>query len=97
MKVYISGPITGIPDLNRHAFEQAKKVLRSHGLIPISPIDVCAEASASWTWADYMREDITAMMGCEAITMLPGWKQSRGAKIEHDLAMALGFTIIRLS
>ncbi|MGV0982813.1 MAG: DUF4406 domain-containing protein [Polynucleobacter sp.] len=94
MKVYISGPITGYADLNRLAFEEAKRALEALDYMPISPLDVCLTAPDYWKWEDYMRADIEAMMKCGAIMMLDGWEQSRGAKIEHDLAEALGFRFI---
>jgi hypothetical protein len=94
MKVYISGPITGIKDMNRSAFDEAKKALEALDYVAVSPLDVCITAHGYWKWEDYMRADIEAMMKCGAIMMLDGWEQSKGAKIEHDLAEALGFRFL---
>lgn len=37
MKVYISGPITGIPNSNREAFSEAEETLRRAGYEPVNP------------------------------------------------------------
>lgn len=93
MKVYISGPISGHSDAPEK-FEQAKKQLLdlNKEYIPISPMDLSHKHDKSWF--NYMREDIQAMMECEAIYMLNGWKKSMGARIENDLAQSLNFKII---
>ena len=36
-----------------------------------------------------MRWAITQLVRCDAIQLPPGWKESRGAMIEHQLAMNL--------
>lgn len=40
MKVYISGPITGIPNSNRPAFAEAAQILRLAGHEPVNPIEL---------------------------------------------------------
>ncbi|SOE50897.1 hypothetical protein ODI_R3046 [Orrella dioscoreae] len=32
-------------------------------------------------------------MNCEALVLLPGWQDSRGAKIERAIAVGLGFPV----
>lgn len=90
--VYLSGPMTGCPELNFPAFHVEAARLRAAGLDVVSPAEVKLEGKPGW--ADYMRADIRQMMRCSAICMLPGWESSRGAKIEHDLALALGFELM---
>ena len=41
-----------------------------------------------------MRDDISALMKCDAIYMLNDWGQSRGARIEYVIAKELGLEII---
>ena len=41
-----------------------------------------------------MREDIKALLSCCTIFMLDNWRDSRGAKIEHQLAKDLEMKII---
>ena len=41
-----------------------------------------------------MRQDLKAMLDCDGIYMLDNWKDSKGAKIEHDLCVYLGITVM---
>jgi hypothetical protein len=86
MRVYVSGPITNIADLNRPAFDRAAAELRAAGHEAVNPLDICA-APVSWT--DAMRVDIVELVKCDAIAMLPGWLQSKGAQLEHHIAEQL--------
>jgi len=93
MKIYISGAITNNPNAKAQ-FEKAKQTLLelNKGYQPISPMDLPHEHSK--TWNAFMREDIKAMMYCKGIYLLDGWKESKGARIEKELACALDFKII---
>lgn len=85
--VYISGPISNMPDLNRPAFAKAAESLAASGYRVVNPFDICP-CPASWEEA--MRADIKALMDCTHIALLPNHEKSRGARIERDLAKALG-------
>lgn len=86
-RVYISGAISGQPDLNRPAFEAAAKALRASGYTAVNPFDVCPNPAS---WEEAMRADVKALMDCDGIVLLPGWERSRGATIEARLAADLG-------
>jgi len=92
MTTYISGPITNIPNGNKEAFEAAEKYLLSLGYLPVNPHDLPHNHDRSWE--SYMREDLKAMLDCEAILILPGWESSRGATIEANLARTLGLHFV---
>ena len=51
----------------------------------ISPPDMDAAEKTTPTWDSAMRRDIKALMECDAITMLPGWERSEGARIEKEV------------
>lgn len=89
MKIYISGGMSGLPENNYPAFMEAEQRLRHLGDI-VNPARI--EPSVK-TWEWFMRADIKALMDCDAIYMLPGWKESRGALIEWYLATQLGMDI----
>lgn len=88
-KIYISGPITGMPNLNREAFTEAKMAL---GKCAVNPFDLNDDQKTK-KWSDYMRKDISALVQCDSILMLPGWQFSKGAGLELYIASILGFTI----
>ena len=93
MKVYISGPMSGLPDNNRKAFAAVAKKLRADSRFTevVSPAELDHVPDA--TWADFMRRDIAELVKCDAIYMLPGWHNSKGAQIERQLAFVLGIDV----
>ena len=106
MRLYLSGPITGLPDLNKPVFEAATKALVAVGHQVLNPHVVCTIMSSHnckgpctpsedlLPWADYLRADLASMLyDCDALAMLPGWENSRGAQLEHHVATALGWEI----
>lgn len=94
MKTYISGQITGLELSEAQAkFYSAEQHLLSQGYNPVNPMKVCP-FNPEYKWEDYMIEDIKALFDCEAIYMLHGWHQSKGARIEHHIAKELGMHII---
>lgn len=93
-KVYLSGPMTGCPDYNRSAFFTAEQALSAVlDADFINPARITPPKSGN-QWHDYMRSSLKGMLDAEVIYMLNGWKASRGAKIELELAKELGMTVI---
>lgn len=88
---YISGPMTGYPLLNFPAFEDAARRLRALGVEVVNPAELNPDPGAEWV--DCMRVDIKALCDCGSIAMLRGWQASRGARLEHQIATALGFDV----
>ena len=88
MRIYISGPITGVPDYRR-AFYNAEHALQDRGHQVQNP----ARHPFGLTRVDYMRLDLAQLMTCGAVYMLPGWEHSGGARIEHALAEYLELQI----
>jgi hypothetical protein len=93
-KVYISGHITGIDFGNRFAFSCARNALELCGYEVVDPSEVQLDDEA--TWADYMRADLKLLLDCDFIYMLDGWEDSKGARLERELAENLGIEEIDL-
>lgn len=94
-KVYISGEISGTPEFEesqRVKFEEAEIKLKEKGFVVVNPFKLNHEKAE--TWSDYMRTDIKALMDCTHIFMLRGWGNSRGARIEQQLAVNLGIEFL---
>jgi hypothetical protein len=93
MKIYISGKISGLPiQPVIEKFKWHAVFLELKGHESINPFDV-SPLDESKDWHDYMIEDIAALFKCEAIYMLKDWGQSRGARIEYQIAKELGLQI----
>ncbi len=91
--VYISGPMTGLPDFNYPAFAERAAAWRAKGWTVRNPADHFGGAQDR-TYAEYMRADVADLLAVSAIAMLPGWEKSRGANLEIGLARALGLPVL---
>lgn len=90
-RIYISGPMTGLPDNNYPAFHAAAKKLRAMGYDVVNPAENGLPKDT--TWQAHMRADIMAMMTCNEVVCLPEWSDSRGAIIEVQLAISVGIKV----
>lgn len=91
--IYISGPMTGLPNLNRSAFNAVARMLRDYQHIVINPVEIGASLPADATWHDFMRADIAALCRADTLVLLPGWERSAGAQLELHIAHRLGLEI----
>ena len=102
-KVYIAGPISGMPDYNKIAFASMADKLRDAGFDVVNPHDTCRkiveehEGSDKELWVKCMRADIKQLMDCDYITLLPGWEKSKGCRIEIALCRELGLEELKNS
>lgn len=94
-RVYISGPMTGLPECNFPAFHAAAAELRARGYEVANPAEINAETGGDWHF--YLRADIKALCDCDAIVLLPGWENSKGAHLELHVAHRLGLRVSTLA
>jgi len=95
-RIYLSGPMTGIPDYNFPAFNQAANMLRDLGHSVFNPADRGTQPNK--TYEQVLREDILILLGgAEGVVTLPGWESSKGAQLEVTVAKALGIPVRSLS
>jgi len=90
-KLYVSGPMTGIPEHNHPAFNEAAKKLRGAGYEIVNPAELDGETQMEWV--DCLRRDIHEVVECEGIATLPGWQDSKGASLEVHIAKELGLEV----
>lgn len=102
--VYLSGPITNVPNY-RQEFESFANVFERLGYVVINPVHIAdcliginkltEEEIWSKEWRKiFLLEDVKAMLDCDLVVMLPNWKHSKGAKLEHKIAKMLNMEII---
>lgn len=91
LRVYIAGPITGIKGA-KGIFAEVAQRLTGKGFEVVNPFDNGVDQQEPWEV--HMKADIKMLVDCDAIYMLEGWEQSKGANIERELAIQLGLTII---
>ncbi|MFS2113302.1 DUF4406 domain-containing protein [Herbaspirillum frisingense] len=90
-RIYVAGPMTGLPALNFPAFHAAAAELRAQGFDVVNPAEINADPAAGWVAC--MRLDIAQLVTCDEILMLPGWENSRGATLERHIAMKLEMAV----
>lgn len=87
--VYISGPMSSIPNFNRESFWLAEMALNMAGIETLSP----AHWSNKLSYYDYMRLDFGMVLKANTVFALKGWKDSKGAMAEVMMARSLDYTI----
>lgn len=83
-KVYLCGPMVGLPNKNRDAFDTAEQKLRDDGWVVVNPhnlnlLDECFEEMY-----------VSRLSECRFIYLLPGWKTSPVAVTTTKVATILG-------
>lgn len=92
-KCYIAGKIGNLPkEEYEFNFSIAGIEVAQMDMIAISPIDL--PHNHGKTWNEHMKEDLIAMLQCQAVYALKNWRLSLGATIEIQLAKSVGIEII---
>lgn len=103
--IYLSGPMTKDPDY-RENFEFFEKVLEGlFGYKVFNPVHLSDRIIKQLGFTEekawlpenreiFLREDIRAMLTCDAVVMLPNWRKSKGAKLEHKIAKLMNMEIV---
>lgn len=91
-RVYISGPMSNMPEHNFPAFNAEAARLRDLGYDVVNPVDVNPDPGT--TWHECLRRDLQALLTCDTIALLPGWQSSQGAHLEMHVAHRVGMEIV---
>ncbi len=102
--IYISGPMTGIKNYNKKAFQKAEKKLKSLGYKNIeNPIKIGDALSlklnkklSEITYDEFIIEDLKHLKRSKTIVLLEGWKNSKGCNIELAMAKKQGLEIYHI-
>lgn len=89
--LYVCGPMTGLPGLNFDAFFEADKQLRDRGYEVLNPADRSG-GTKDMPWAWYLRRCLKDVADADGLAMLAGWRGSKGARLEHHVALELGMS-----
>lgn len=91
-RIYLSGPMTGIPEHNFPAFNAEAARLRAQGYDVVNPVDINPDPATSWH--ECLRHDLAALLTCDALALLPGWQGSTGAHLEMHVAHRIAMPIV---
>ncbi|MDR1190305.1 MAG: DUF4406 domain-containing protein [Verrucomicrobiales bacterium] len=92
-KVFICGPMTGLPEFNYPAFFAAEETLRELGFRVFNParsLDGTADAGRTdLPWEFYLSKSIPMLCAADMVLVLDGWEDSKGARLELEIARQL--------
>lgn len=92
MRLYIAGPVSGMPDRNQAAFEEAAKALVDAGHAVSVPTRF---VHPSTKHDDAMQICLAELLRCQAVALLPGFNRSAGCLAEIMAALSCGMQIRR--
>lgn len=93
MRVYIAGPMTGLPDFNYPAFHAAEAYVRANTEWQVENPARHFGGRQDLPYEQYMREAVRSLTYCDAIMLLSGWEASPGARFELTVARKLGLDV----
>lgn len=88
--VYISGPMTGLPDYNRPAFFAAEKWLKAQGGIVLNP---AYSPDGLPSHDAYMEIALAMLKQAQVVFLLPNYRNSKGVAMELTLAEKMGIPV----
>lgn len=90
-RIYVAGPMTGLPELNYPEFRRASAILTAIGHDVEDP-----STNVNPTPDDYhgwLRAGLAQLITCDAVALLDGWETSGGARLEVNVAATLGMRV----
>lgn len=94
-RLYVAGPMTGLPDFNYPAFREASTQLEAHGFDVEDP-----STNVNPTPDDYhgwLKAGLAQLITCDGVALLDGWEASGGARLDVNVAATLGMRVAPLA
>ena len=92
-KLYLSGPMTGIKNYNHELFDRVAAEFRLVGFEVCSPSEFF-DGDITKERKEYMREAVKYLLEADTIVLLPGWENSKGARIEAAIGQELELNMV---
>lgn len=94
LRVYLSGPMTGLPEFNKAEFDKYAERWRGFGYVVVSPIELDG-GDTERPREYYMKRDLILLLtdAVDAVVVLPDWHLSAGARLEVAVAKEVGLPI----
>jgi hypothetical protein len=97
MIIYVAGKYSGDTDANIDAARLVAIDVWKSGNVAICPhlntVHFEQVPDLDLTWEDYLQGDFNIISRCDAMIMVPGWEDSRGAVAERVYAQSLAMPI----
>lgn len=93
MKIYLAGPISGLPygEVEKR-FEEAEALLSARGYSVVSPLK--SGLASAYTPEERIAREVALLLSCRAVYFMSGWQQSLRASIGYEIALKSGKEIL---
>ena len=92
--VYLSGPMTGLPDYNRAAFNLRAEAFRAAGYSVKNPADISVTHGTDKAYEFYFKRALRMMLDADVVYVFGDTTQSRGVEMELQVAKMAGMQIV---
>lgn len=100
MRLYVSGPMRGLPNSNFPAFDKVANELRDMGHDVLSPADSFKDEDGNpvrgLPRSEYLKHDIQLILICDGVVVIDGWYDSPGARFEVSEAFSIDIPVFEL-
>lgn len=92
--VYLSGPMTGLPDYNRAAFNLRAEAFRAAGYTVNNPAEISVTHGTSKSYGFYFRRAMRMLLNSDVVYVFGDITESKGALMELDVAKMAEMPIV---
>jgi hypothetical protein len=98
-KLFISGPMSGMPHYNIGNFNRYAEMARKLGYRVVNPVEMAQKIgirkvlSDKKTFKKLIEAELKAVKSCDVILMLDWWQNSPGAQKELRVALGVGLDV----
>lgn len=92
--VYLSGPMTGLPDYNRAAFNLRAEAFRAAGYTVNNPAEISVTHGTSKSYGFYFRRAMRMLLNSDVVYVFGDITESKGALLELDVAKTAEMPVI---
>lgn len=99
-RIYVAGPMSGLPECNYPAFDDASRSLSALGFDVVNPANIGRSHFGGRTDLEddelefLLAEELSILVGCDSIYLLRGWERSKGARKELYHALGNGLNVV---
>lgn len=92
--VYLSGPMTGLADFNRAAFDMRAEAFRAQGYMVLNPADLSRRAGTDRPYMFYLKRALRMMLEADVVYVFGTIRHSRGVQTELRVAREVNMPVV---